>query len=137
MLMPAVRDPRGTVSLWPFDGELPELVQTGRVVVLETYPGEMYGHFGIAGNNKRDQAFRREAATELVNWAKKAGVRLAEGLVAQVLVGFGNAPTAEDDFDAFVGLLGMLNVVLGRRSGGAPKSDGIRRVEGWMLGQAI
>jgi len=34
-----------------------------------------------------------------------------------------------------VGLLGMLNVVLGRRPSGEPDDPLVRRLEGWILGQ--
>ena len=44
--------------------------------------------------------------------------------------------TARIAFDALVGLLGMLNVVLGFRSAGDPPADTAASVEGWILGQA-
>ena len=50
--------------------------------------------------------------------------------------GFGDSPNGEDAFDATVGLFGMLNVVLGRRTPGDPDDERVRNVEGWMLGQA-
>ena len=40
----------------------------------------------------------------------------------------------DDRFDALVGLLGMLSVVLGNRPDGAP-GDEPTRIEGWILGQ--
>jgi hypothetical protein len=45
------------------------------------------------------------------------------------------APDSDDPFDAAVGLLGMLNVVLGYRPAGDAQAEIIRRVEGWILGQ--
>ena len=36
---------REDVSLWPFDGELNGLLQRGKIVVAETYPGECYCWF--------------------------------------------------------------------------------------------
>jgi hypothetical protein len=48
--------------------------------------------------------------------------------------GFGSDEVGEDKFDAVVGLLGMLDVVLGGRDGGTPHAD-VRAVEGWILGQ--
>ena len=49
---------------------------------------------------------------------------------------FGAHPDGEDAFDAMVGLLGMLNVVLGLRSAGDPPPGAAPDVEGWILGQA-
>ena len=42
----------------------------------------------------------------------------------------------QDGFDAVVGLLGMLNVVLQARPPGEPDDPEIRAIEGWMLGRA-
>jgi hypothetical protein len=49
--------------------------------------------------------------------------------------GSGTGASGEDRFDAVVGLLGMLNVVLGRRPSGEPDDPLVRRLEGWILGQ--
>lgn len=38
-------------------------------------------------------------------------------------------------FDAMLGLLSMVEVALGYRSAGAPETEEVRRVEGWILGQ--
>lgn len=50
--------------------------------------------------------------------------------------GFGDGPDGEDCFDAFVGLIGMLNIVLGHRDPGPPSTvpPEVIAVEGWMLG---
>lgn len=50
--------------------------------------------------------------------------------------GFGGRADGEDPFDAMVGLLGMLNIVLGARSAGEPPKGAGAMVEGWILGQA-
>ena len=47
---------------------------------------------------------------------------------------FGARNDGEDRFDAVVGLLGMLDVVLGNLPSGEPEDD-TTRVEGWILGQ--
>ena len=49
--------------------------------------------------------------------------------------GFGNSKEGEDQFDAFVGLLGMLSVVLGIRDDGLPEDEAVKSVEGWIFGQ--
>ena len=50
--------------------------------------------------------------------------------------GFGPTAAGEDPFDAAAGLVGMLNVLFGHRLPGEPADDQIRRIEGWILGQA-
>jgi hypothetical protein len=68
--------------------------------------------------------------------ARELGVELAPELQAQIDDGFGKRPDGEDRFDATVGLLGMLGVVLERHPPGEPADAEIRAVEGWILGQA-
>lgn len=47
LLAPALR--RGLdLALWPFHGTLDHLIRQHRLVVAETYPGEVYGHLGLA-----------------------------------------------------------------------------------------
>jgi hypothetical protein len=53
-------------------------------------------------------------------------------LVEELRRGFEN----DDAYDAFVGRLGMLNVVQGFRPEAPPLEENVRRVEGWMLGRA-
>jgi hypothetical protein len=43
----------------------------------------------------------------------------------------------DDAFDAVVGLIGMVEIVTGRRRPDEPSEDTIRRLEGWILGQDI
>ncbi|MHB1219820.1 MAG: HIT domain-containing protein [Alphaproteobacteria bacterium] len=144
LVAPALRDRRAEVGLWPFDGALDALLSDKRVVLAETYPGEIYSHLGLrfgrragTGNSgKRVQADRVANAAILLAWAKKAGVRISSGLRRQIMDGFGKAPAGEDPFDATVGVFGMLNIVLGRRQTGEPDAPSIRAVEGWILGRA-
>lgn len=125
------------IVVWPFQGQLRDLIATGGTVVAETYQAEFYGHFGIVLNpGKRYQRARRGAAAALLEWAEDAGVEPFSGMREVIEDGFGDSPTGEDDFDATVGLFGMLNVVLGRRAPGNPDDEQVRNVEGWMLGQA-
>jgi hypothetical protein len=51
------------------------------------------------------------------------------------LLGVGPGNDGEDPFEALVGVLGMLNVLLGHRQTGEPTDDSVRRVEVWILGQ--
>ncbi|MGQ9547610.1 MAG: hypothetical protein ACUVSY_00705 [Roseiflexus sp.] len=122
--------------LWPFDGQLEDLLAAGRLVVAETYPRECYHHLGVAfRESKRRQSARLLAGTALLTWADAVGVVLDPDLRCAIGNGFGAAPGGDDDFDATVGLFGALNVVLGYRAAGEPDETTIRRVEGWILGQ--
>ena len=142
-LQPALRDPGLDLALWPFDGPLFELLGRHRIVVAETYPGECYGHLKVAfprprsgaPTGKRVQASRAGNAGALLAWAGDARVGLEPDLVDAIHGGFGGDSAGEDRFDATIGLLGMLNVVLGRRPPGDPASPVARAIEGWILGQ--
>jgi hypothetical protein len=111
----------------------------GRTVVVETYPAEFYRHLGIdlGQGGKRSQAARRAAAFSLLRWADDAGVDVAPASRNDIEDGFGEHRDGEEPFDATVGLFGMLNVVLGRRAPGEPEDGRTRKIEGWMLGQAV
>jgi hypothetical protein len=126
------------IAIWPCDGRLEELLRPGWAVVAEVYPGECYGHLGAAPfpGGKRSQAGRAAAGRGLLAWADAAGVLLAPDLRAAIADGFGPRPDADDPFDTVVGLLGALNVVLGRRAPGEPGDERLRRIEGWILGQS-
>jgi hypothetical protein len=142
VLAPALGDASLDVALWPFAGELGDLLRPGRIVAAETYPAECYTHLGIAFSRrkgrrtgKRVQAARAEQAPRLLAWAEEAAVEPSPALRERIADGFGPSPDGEDPFDAVVGLFGMLNVVLGHRPAGAPADRLVRRVEGWILGQ--
>ena len=136
LLAPALR--AGVdLALWPFQGPLEELLAGHRFVIAETYPAEVYRHLGLnLRGGKRRQAVRRSNAARLLSWTKEAGVAVAPALLAEIEDGFGSHGSGADRFDAAVGLLGMLNVVLGRRPPGEPDDPLMRRIEGWILGQS-
>ena len=110
-------------------------------MVAETYPAEVYGHLGLwpgdglRRGSKRLQAARAGPASRLLALAGSLNLRLDAGLREAISDGFGPSPDGEDPFDATVGLLGMVNVALGRRRPGPPCDPEIRRIEGWILGQ--
>jgi SAM-dependent methyltransferase len=136
VLVPALLSFHPDVAIWPFDGELAELLEAGRVVIVETYPTEFYRHLGIILNpGKRSQEARQRNADVLLRWADNASVELSHGLQFVIEDGFGETADGEDRFDATVGLFGMLNVVLGNHPTGEPLDNTTRRVEGWMFGQ--
>ena len=146
------------VAIWPFVGPLDKLYHPGRAVIAETYPAEFYTHLGVsfkrAGlgaspkdklvcpsrsplrSGKRVQKDRAANARVLLAWARDARVRLSPALRAEMREGFGALKHGEDRFDAAVGLMGMLNVVLRRRPPGDPGDKRVRKIEGWILGQA-
>jgi hypothetical protein len=142
IVIPALRGALD-VALWPFDGALPELLAPGRVVVAETYPAEYYARLAVdlaasteeGPSGKRVQASRAAQAPRLVAAAGELEVELAPELRAQIDDGFGKRPDGEDRFDATVGLLGVLGVVLGRHSAGEPADAEVRAIEGWILGR--
>ncbi|RJF87244.1 DUF429 domain-containing protein [Oleomonas cavernae] len=126
--------------LWPFDGTLAALAATGGCVLCETYPGEAYGHVGArfrSGESKRRQADRRAKAEAIIAWTGRHGVIFEAAARAAILDGFGPSNSGEDPFDALIGLLGMIEVVEGRRTPGPEQDDEIRRWEGWILGQQL
>lgn len=140
LLGPAHR--RGEVRLWPFDGPLEALLHAGGVVVAETYPGEVYGHLGIdfrgpdgRRGRKGDRLARQANAARLFGAAASLGVELRPALRSAIDEGFEESAGGDDAFDALVGLLGMINVLRGRRPAGEPEDPEVRAIEGWILGQ--
>jgi hypothetical protein len=124
------------LALWPFQGPLDELLARHRFVIAETYPAEVYRHLGLnLGGGKRRQAVRLSNAAPLLAWTNEAGVAVDPALLAEIEDGFGSRGSGEDRFDAVVGFLGMLNVVVGQRPPGEPDDPIVRRIEGWILGQ--
>jgi hypothetical protein len=131
------------LAIWPFAGELKRLFQPGGVVVCETYPAEYYCSLGVCfspprrgrRSGKRVQSERAANAQALLDWAARAGLSLTAGLEQALQNGFGPQARGEDQFDAVVGLFGMLAVVLGNQPPGEPYDEVVRRVEGWIIGQ--
>jgi hypothetical protein len=135
LLVPALRDGRD-IALWPFDGALQDLFAPGRIVVAETYPRECYGHLDIAlAGRKGDRQVRRSASRPILTAARRLGLSLDPDFAREIEDGFGAAGDGEDRFDSAVGLLAMLQIVLGWRAAGAPDDPVVRRIEGWILGQ--
>jgi hypothetical protein len=142
-LQAALRDPNPDLALWPFHGPLFDFLQSRQIIAAETYPGECYGHPGVAfprqnaggPSGKRVRASRAANAGPLLGWAEGAGVELDADLIGAIRDGFGEDAAGEDRFDSVIGLFGMLNVLLGRRPPGDPTDPVARAIEGWILGQ--
>jgi hypothetical protein len=143
VLISGLNDSSLKLSLWPFHGNLSSLLQPGACVVVETYPGEFYHHLGLTfprrrgePGGKRSQAVRAANAPGLLDWASRSSLRLAPELEHTIRDGFSSSQAGEDQFDAVVGLFGMLNLVLGLRPLYDPQESNLRQIEGWIFGQA-
>ncbi len=125
------------LALWPFEGALESLLAERDIVVAEVYPAEIYGQLDLpAARGKRRQQARAKRAPALAAHLRHLGITADPTFRGALADGFGAAADAEDCFDAVVGLIGMLNVVLGERPAGLPGEE-IRRIEGWNLGQEV
>jgi len=123
-----------TVRIWPFDGEMEALLQTGRTIVTETYPAEFYNWFaGTRPQSKTDIESRKRFGSDLIEWARRSEVSITPELKNAIDAGF---PKGKDDaFDAVVGLFGILQICLGERRLYEPDDKTVRELEGWILGR--
>jgi hypothetical protein len=130
------------VRYWPFHGPLTTLLDgdEGTVVVTETYPREFYQYFRSGANgrgSKPKREDRRKWVPRLLKRAGSIGVTWHPDILARVQAGFSDDLNGEDEFDAVVGLLGMIGVVTGAVASGEPTDDpAVPSVEGWILGRA-
>ena len=133
LVAPLVRD--AGAALWPFDGDIADLIASHFLTIAETYPAEYYKPlgFGPSGWSKRKQPDRAARAPMILDAVAVLSATVAPDVAALVTDGFGEGPEGEDPFDAVVGLLGML-MALGDGAE-APTAESIRTVEGWILGQ--
>lgn len=125
-------------GLWPYDGRLTDLIASHETVLVETYPGDVYGQIGLprkASWSKRTQQGRALAGLAMIDWLRGKPVTVDKDLADLITDGFSARSVGEDQFDAVVGLLGMIEVVSGRWDEGCPDLACISRWEGWILGQ--
>lgn len=138
-LRPALRDPNRRFSVWPFDGQLEDLLAASDAVLVETYPADAYLQLGLSigqpGASKTRQEDRRADAKRLLDWCADHAVLPDEPLIEQILDGFGPSPSGEDPFDAVAGLFGMIDTLHRAVEPELPDDPAIRSVEGWMFGQ--
>ena len=138
-LRPALRDPNRRFSVWPFDGQLQDLLAASDAVLVETYPADAYLQLGLSiarpAASKRRQEDRRADAKRLLDWCAEHAVLPDEELTEQILNGFGPSPSGEDPFDALVGLFGMIDTLHRAVEPELPDDPAINSVEGWIFGQ--
>ena len=138
LLVPALRDAALDCGLWPFEGNLFPLLQSKFSIIAEAYPTEFYAHLQLNVANKRSQEVRKANAPILQAWARANSerIKLSNGLNRLLECGFGDSAESEDKFDATVGLIGTLNVVIGNQPAAPPFiPEHIRHIEGWILGR--
>jgi hypothetical protein len=139
-LLRSARSRGRDIAIWPFEGTLPGLLSGGgRVVVAEAYPREFYRYIGVpprARWSKRRRSDRLECVPALLHWARDLGVTWQRPVRSRVTAGFSDGGSGEDEFDAVVGLLGLISVVTGRVPVGLPANDpAVSQIEGWILGR--
>ena len=130
-----IRPALDQVKIWPFDGELVELIQQPGVTIAEIYPGAAYAPLGIViGKLKRKKSKQEHRAAALAPLTTEWPIKhaLLDGYAKRQ---FADGFATEDDFDAMVGVLSMLQVVCGGRPSGEPRGDrAATDIEGWILG---
>jgi len=125
-------------ALWPFDGEITHLLERFECVLCETYPAVAYRHLGCCfapHESKRSQGHRKSKGQQLRAWFDARDHQPTKDVVSEIENGFGDSATGEDRFDAFVGLLSMIDVIKGPSVASVPTDVFIRCWEGWILGR--
>jgi hypothetical protein len=125
-------------AFWPFDGCFTDLKNSKRRIIAETYPANVYPHIGISRLprwSKRKQEGRKLQAQRILNHLDRSLLAIDDELRRYIDDGFGSAGCAEDQFDAFTGLLGMIDVIDGRLKAAPVLDDKARMWEGWIFGQ--
>ena len=100
-----------------------------RSVLSRGRPTEFYGHLGLPAN--KSPVVRQSAAPAVRAAAGRLRLPLSSEVEGQIDRGFMN----DDAYDAFVGLLGMINVLLGNRPASPELDRDVARIEGWIFGQ--
>jgi hypothetical protein len=139
LMAPGLADEALQLKIWPFHGSIKGLIKPDTMVVAETYPAEACIHLGLSppGYNwaKTKQKDGQSHAVRLFEWADEGGITFDENLDALIEDGFGTDKGAEDLFDAVLGALSMIEVILGRRLEGNPQDISVLQIECWIFGQ--
>lgn len=125
------------LHIWPFSGELDGLLRDGKrpFTVAEVYPAEVYRWLGIrfGEGGKGSRTARQQQAAALHRTMYALNLVWDDGVETAVRAGF----SSDDAFDAFVGMLGMVWVMLEKRPLFEPADPTVRQVEGWIFGQTL
>lgn len=122
--------------LWPFEGGMHSLLDSGAIVVAETYPAEAMRQRGLRmGGSKRRQSDRVALSPALHAAMNELGAHPTAEMAHSIAAGFGADAAGEDRFDSLLGLLGVLSVLGGQQPDFVPDDPWIRQWEGWVLGQ--
>lgn len=145
-LLHAARRTNPAPRIWPFEGSLESLLADHSTVVVETYPREFYrwvkpkpgpSHDPLAKWSKTRQADRLRWVESLFGWSSRLQVEWDPVIASRIASGFDPGINGEDEFDAVIGLLGMIAVAQGSMPSGEPRDDpAVTSVEGWILGRS-
>ncbi len=139
VITPAISNPHMDIAIWPFSGRLKELMRTSKTILVETYPS-MYlkmilPNYPKGRFSKRSQNDRLSISSYLLEWTKTNYIHLKHSIVDLIQNGFGSEMNAEDKFDSFIGLCGMISIITKWNEFYEPKDNYIRNIEGWILGR--
>ncbi len=135
LLLPALATPLAPL-LWPFAGDLAGLIVRGRIVMAETYPAEARRQLGLSLRGSKRRQADRAAASAPLGAALASMAAVPDAALRRALIdGFGTDAAGEDRFDSLLGLLCVINVLIGNRPDDIPDDPWLRRWEGWVLGQ--
>jgi hypothetical protein len=128
------------LKIWSFSGSLAHLCRSENIIVVETYPAEFYNHLSLSLLSPTEKASADVwiacfFAVQLIIWAETYNLDLDDSIKNSVMDGFGDMPDGEDRLDAFIGLYGMINVVLGYHNFWEPNIHYISKIEGLIFGQ--
>jgi hypothetical protein len=140
LLVPALARNPEPAALWPFEGDLTTLLRSRQCVIAETYPADACVQLDLGmpgrGWKKTDRGDRAGISRRLHLARSLPRVSITTALRDELAGGFGDDRAGEDRFDAAIGLLAMLAVVIGRRKAGVPNDPALLAVEGWILGRS-
>jgi Protein of unknown function (DUF429) len=126
--------------LWPFDGTLEELSKSSSCVICETYPQEAYSHLNVKFSSRREdgkssQQGRQRVALSVLEWADRHNVKFSADARNMIAEGCDSSRFGEDQFDAVMGLLGMIDALDADEPNLPPEA--CLQWEGWIIGQSV
>jgi hypothetical protein len=126
------------IHFWPFDGRLSQLLESTGIVVAEIYPREAYRQLDISvgpgtGRSKRRREDRKAVSLGLLSRIKKNDwISITKAAESCFVWGF----NSDDDFDAMISLISMIQILVGIYTCALPENDSkVLSIEGWILGQ--